>query len=42
MLKINLYNGSMIKLVLRMQHTPNPEAQLPPLVPPLDEHSAAV
>ena len=25
---------------LQIQHTPKPEAQLPPLVPPLVEHSS--
>ena len=33
-----LYNGRGINL--HVQHTPNPEAQDPPLVPPLFEHSS--
>ena len=29
-----------VKYNLHVQHTPNPEAQDPPLVPPLFEHSS--
>ena len=33
-------NSYMNQTVLHVQHTPNPDAQDPPLVPPLLEHSS--